>query len=496
MALSVDARNPQFRVRVVSQRSGDVRFEDLRPAVLEFSTHRQIGQAAGTFQITLLPTPPKGYGQKWTDIIKPMDYVEVWAWVPPRAPRVPLMRGFVDRVGEVFNIESGAPEHRIVIAGRDYGKLALCTKLYYPHGEVQNIELLKAWQSGIDEITGYGTDRPNPEQDPAGETSKQIAWFSPSKILGVIFDKFLVPQQDLVLSTFGGLGAMLPRATFAAETDSWEDKLRVFNPALNVQNWHPFTDLWTLFRTYQHSPWRELFFEDTETGPRLLYRPTPWYDASGSRVQEFTASVVSVPVTRNDIVSFESFADDEEVQNFFFTLPADMSGYASLPTTFGSALEGVHILPFQGNPYLVGFDDKNNEAKAFGVVPDERFRESAYQRFGFRISRVQTPYLDVDDGVGATGIEKQLADIRRQGLEGNLRLARALGHNDSLRHGSYTLKGDERLRLGCYLQFDDGSLAYAASVSQRFRQGTTEHDGRFTTSIGFTRGMGASRDVQ
>jgi hypothetical protein len=74
--MNVLTRNPRCHVRIVSLEYGEIPVELLRPAIRRVSTHRRLGQAAGSFQIMLLPrkTALPGIPGDWRDVFRPMDY--------------------------------------------------------------------------------------------------------------------------------------------------------------------------------------------------------------------------------------------------------------------------------------------------------------------------------------------------------------------------------------------------------------------------------------
>src|SRR5204862_5174572 len=103
----------------------------------------------------------------WQDVLEPMDFVEIWCWIPPRVPDRPIMRGFIDTVREDFDIASGTPDKWITIAGRDYGKLILITKLYDIVTKLPvSIQLLKTWKDTFAKIFGFDRDNPDAKPEP------------------------------------------------------------------------------------------------------------------------------------------------------------------------------------------------------------------------------------------------------------------------------------------------------------------------------------------
>jgi hypothetical protein len=489
--VEVQARNPQFRVRVVTRRFGEITDAELRGSVIQFSADRNFGQEAGTFNLTLIPkTPPQRFGvASWQDAIEAMDYVELWAWVPPRQPDRPLMRGFIDTIGESFDIQSGTPQHSISIAGRDFGKLALITKLYYTkEQEPESLTIIKKWTEGFDRLMQVGEGR-------VGELAPEASEFlRATQIMDVIFSEFITPQVDAVTDTFRAFASALPNPIMKLDMEgidgSTESKLATYNPMFSQQNTRALIDVWALMRSFQHSPWRELFFDEDPEGPVLRYRDTPWLDFDGNEITPFAPSVQTVDVSLRDRMEWSLFRSDEKVVNFLFTLPANFSAFAQMAETTGP-LEGVYAQPtFQSNPYLIGFDLRN-DPEGIGTGKDADLEKSAFQRHGIRQRKFSTQYIDIDNKSPQKKIREMVADARDMGKEQNLLLKRAFDHGALLEFGSLSVRGDERLRLGNYLRFTEtGARYYVTGLSQAFKQGSAPNDGRFISSMAVERGRG------
>jgi len=91
--------------------------------LVSWQTQKSLSQPQGTFAITL--TANKHNGLDWSQIVKPMDYVEIRASSTGRLTskgEYPIiMRGFVDSVTKntAFGAQGGPTEPRIYIQGRD-----------------------------------------------------------------------------------------------------------------------------------------------------------------------------------------------------------------------------------------------------------------------------------------------------------------------------------------------------------------------------------------
>lgn len=506
MSLNVLARNPQFKIRVVTQ-NGEIKFADLRPSIIDFTVNHRMGDAAGSFSITLLPRmPPAMIGKSWIDVISPMDFVEIWAWVPPDMPvppMAPLIRGFVDTVSERFGIASGQPQRHIQIAGRDFGQIALISNLYYLTDQVVSIAILKRWKKGFDKLSGQGqggdgnTKPPEstdlPELDDAGEAAygelgmmtgpATGGVYTPKQVMQLIFDEFFNPAQKDICGTRFALSEFKPQV----DAD-FESTLHIYSPQYNLNTSRPMTDMWNMFRTFQHWPWRELFFEEGPTAPVLIYRPAPWLDLHGGRIQEWTETVVEhkiVDAMISDIAASRSHAN---VKNYFFT-SAWAFGFAQAAKQVPGLIEGSFIDPFMGNPFLCGYRGADEYPDA--PIIDGSMDASSYQRYGFRIREEYTPYLNMELGLKRKDVENKLANISRVGLVSNKRLAHAFGHEELLENGTMVLRGDPHIRIGHYITRTDKKWTqYAEAVTQYFRQGNGPSDGLYQTTVAFTRGRG------
>lgn len=493
--MKVLTRNPQFQVKFISLEYGEIPAELVRPSVRHLTVSRRLGQATGSFTITLLPRKlATVYPNEWRDLLGPMDYVEISMWTPPRPPTV-VMRGFVDVVHDSFSMAGGTPQRTVTITGRDYGKLLLLTKLYYLDAKTQQVFLFERWKEAFLKNFAFRDGQlPNPEHTPLPpDQQTDLPTWTPLDLLNNVWDAFYNPQQELVLSRYPEAPKMAFLAYEAALREAGEEELRVFAPTALPLNWAPFMDLWALMRMYQHHPWRELFVDDFTSTPVLIYRPTPWIDFHGAFVypsyanDDVTGTFKTWEVSAGDLVQYSLTRSDEQTRNFFFTYPDRFGAYPQMMKTLGGRLEGVFSDPFRGNPYLVG-NNLGDNALA---------KRSHFEAFGFRLDERRTPYLDFDKGMSEPQIEAHLKSVREQGRKANLEMVRAYDHAAVLEFGSIQLPGDERIHVGNYLRMRDGSylklgdgaLYYVEGVNQTFVQGSRT-DGMFVTTCEVSRGRG------
>jgi len=154
-----------------------------------------------------------------------MDFCEIYFWVPPRQPEHPVMRGFIDTVCEEFDIASGTPERRVVMTGRDYGKLLLNTKPYDPVSQAIRPEIFQRFHEGFRRLFGWSETDTNalpPSESPpmrSGQITDGPA-YTPTRMLRTIFETFYKPIESPILDGFGRLMPELEFISYGRATRS------------------------------------------------------------------------------------------------------------------------------------------------------------------------------------------------------------------------------------------------------------------------------------
>lgn len=137
-------RTPLVRLGFLTafERASDI--EELQRAeysILSLTTSKSIGDAAGTFNITLLPVnltrfrsqrPQVGkYQALWYEALRPMDMVTIELYDQEAGDYRYVMTGLLDRVKKTVSLVNGRPTRTVTLAGRDLGKLLLVNSLVY-----------------------------------------------------------------------------------------------------------------------------------------------------------------------------------------------------------------------------------------------------------------------------------------------------------------------------------------------------------------------------
>jgi hypothetical protein len=522
--VNVPTRNPQFKVRFVTAKLGEFDFDTTLTSVVTLTTTKRISDSAGSFTLVLVPRSlsniPNAGG--WQDVVECMDFIEIFLWCPPRRPDIPVMRGFVDTITEDFSIEGGQPQRKIVITGRDYGKLLLLTKLYDPITESEQDFLWNRFIATFQLL--FGPEAGNPKAVPLPESPAMPAgatvdgpFFTPVELLKTVFTGFYKPQEEAIKQTFNNL---LPSMEFLpqAENDPWESRLKVHSSVFYQRVTVPLTDVWALMVAFALKPWRELFVREGKDFPTLVYRPAMWLDLFGKPVQDYgQEGFAPHPLPNTEISAFRLVRSEELTRNFFFTFPEIFKAYATVVKLYPGTDEGFLTTPrLQSNPFLIGAGGQRtipvppqhvplanvDLSVPVGGVSTEDIPIADFHRFGFRVMEFLVPYMDWERPVKRKVLQEQIKVARENGLELNYRLVEAFSHNHLLEFGTLIVKGDERIQAGMYVALTDHGRQlggnnptgppryYVEAVSHEFQWGTQANDGHFITHLEVSRGRG------
>jgi hypothetical protein len=318
-------------------------------------TSKSTRQPAGMFSITLADNFAPGELESLYGVIEPMDVIEIrmardvskYAGAFTRHMPI-MMRGFVTEVGRSEEMEGGGedarPVRRVIITGQDYGKILQINQIAYLPNAVTGQLLLTYFKLFVN----YGIGA-NPNQDASAFVSDVIT----KAVIPFLADMRSTAQASGVAQGISPIMDILVDAVVQGG---------VVSP-FGANQW-PGGTIYDLLAYYGDiGAWNELFIEDREDAPHLVYRPTPFKDATGKFVQEPYISTPSTRPTINvvsdaELVALKSSRTDAGVANYYWVdNPSYQLVQAPILQTAQSAPKDTFFLSDYPNssPFLYGF---------------------------------------------------------------------------------------------------------------------------------------------
>ncbi len=229
-------------------------------------------------------------------------------------------------------------------------------------------------------------------------------------------------------------------------------------------------------------PWNELFIEDQEDAPHLIYRPNPFKDTSGNYIQPpypTNAPALNV-IDDSALVALKSSRSDAGVYNYFWT---DNQSYFMVQSAI---LQAGAAFANPANIFLSGYP--NSDPKLYG----------------FRRLQTQSQQGARFDGQGETVFDNGravalpfIAAKREVVLESNK-------DNVVFETGQMKLRGTETIKAGTYLRLIRGASVVGGTLGGGLKSEvyahTVQHEfvpyRSYTTSVYFDRGTGFIERVQ
>ncbi len=425
-------------------------------------TSKGVREPAGGFNITLADRMFQGATNQMESLyglIEPMDVVEIRLAHAPTAPdvaaqyvslpdRLPIiMRGFVSSVrrSELMTPD-GKPYRAIVISGQDYGKLWQMLQIRYLANYVLGQELL----STLKFAQNYGVN------SSADFTPNQFV----REVIDGVLNKFIEEMRDKSGVKDENGDAVSP-----------VQKIELFDLTVPDAKVSPFGvnafSGGTLHQLLSHygdvGPWNELFLEDREDGVTVVYRPNPFFTPAGDAINgEVKAATISI--TDEDVVSLDTGRSDSNVANYYWV----------------------------DNPSFALVQGETLRLQAGGLSPDsyyiKDYRNSAPWLYGIRMMQLQTNQGQRIDSQGKDAVQKGKGDLQKWLDERRRIIIESNRDNVVFESGSMTLKGNERVKAGMYVEVTRGDFVqkvYATRVDQNFMPFRG-----FTTTVSFERGTG------
>lgn len=400
---------------VAERFSGAARQIDLTPFLSDggaVKIEKSITDPAGAFAIAFSDRLDQATRDTLYACIEAMDLLEIRGARQPHLyagqPLPLLMRGFVSSVRRAESMQpDGTPQRVVVVQGQDAGKLWQINRFFYEaiyaNADSQYLNTFRLQ-------TAVGIE---------------AAWLPVNELMRQLTERVINAKiRDMA----GYADRIIP--LFRA------DRLTVPEGLVSANLIAPFQGaFWGLVELVADRPWNEVFIEDAEEGPSLVFRPTPYKDLAGRLIMAGATDPGTIDVTADDVVSLDVGRSDARVANFFYT-PAG----ASLLDA-GAYLTVAEIA--EGSPFDLNYS--NNRPELYGLRKMEAESRLLPNSAGILPSQVQG---EQRDAVGREMLAWHIARARK--------LREMNRDNAIFEGGTATLKGHEHLRPGRYLRITRG----------------------------------------
>lgn len=414
------------------------------------TTQHSVRAPAGMFSITVVDKMVNGdslYG-----LVEPQDVIDIRmardvsrydSSYPGRMPII--MRGFVSEVTRERVMTKQGPVRTVTITGQDYGKILQILRIIYLPNMLVGQDLLTNYNL----LLNFGVD--------------VREFTSAADFITEMVSKVVLPFLAKMRSSGGG-GSAPAVLDIGVEATVSGGKVSPFGPQ-EFEGGSVY-DLMKLFGDV--GAFNELFMEDREDGPYLVYRPLPFKDVNGSPIQG--AAAASLKLRDEDVISESQTRSDSDVANYFWVNAARYS------LINPSVLQGVAR---SANAPNVVVDDHPNASPNF---------------YGVRLLEVETNQGERIDGLSADAYSEGSSSAVEAIAAKRKILVDTNKDNVVFERGSMVLKGDERVRAGMYLKIARGVSGaqgnlqtehYAHRVTQQYVWGRN-----FLTNVEYDRGTG------
>ncbi|MGN8094744.1 hypothetical protein [Methylobacterium sp. 22177] len=433
------------------------------------ATRKSVHEPAGGFALLLLDRPYEVVGIGMDSAyghIEPMDRIEIRLrhGVGEPGAKLPLvMWGIVTDVRRQQGVDpNGRPQRRVSITGLDFGALLQWYRLFF----------MSQWLIGDSYLSTFKIF----ERYQVENTLTNVAFVK--ALIDEVINPFVVGMSEV------------PEAGFPNKIGVRTDMARPGCVALQAFEGTD-DDVYSLMTRYLDiGPWHELFVDDDETGPTLIYRSNPALDLTGEPIEGGFVKRPSKPgaiykagdlvihdLPDADIVNLDIGRSARGVANYYwvdapsFNLNSD---YASRQAGLGSPTERASI-------DLSGYT--NSKKSLYGP---RMMRVST--RTGSPDIKKTGSGLPADEHATRDGQIYEWIKVRRQSLVAQNK------DNAILESGSATIRGREEIRAGHYVRIKRGEILavyYVSDVAhslQPFRA--------FTSTLTLERGTGFAERIK
>jgi hypothetical protein len=431
---------------------------------------------AGIFTITLADKILESVWDTIYSIIEPMDSIEIsmaanaYQYAGVGLPI--MMRGFVSKVSRGQSMGAdGKPHRTVTISGHNYGKLLQMLQLFSLAGAMNTASA--AAITAFPFFTRFGF-----------ASGLQDSGAFLQTVFSKIVNPYIASMSENPDGTPNQTSPLIPMA-LDLQTDGEKVSLA------GVGTWTEGT-VYSLISQYcDVGVWREFFVEDRVDGPYAVFRPKPYVDASldvpaalqsGAMIMNGVTPPALTQITKADVVSINCERSDENVANYFWvTAPrytecdGDLARKTAYLSSASSADNTVYVTNY-GNVSPALYGTRKMEAATQMAGGDEVLNGNGLNNPpGGNPNQPSYNQSQASQLAWIAAMRGAMIELNRD--------------NVVFEQGEMSLKGNENIRAGTYVQIkngDAGSCYYAEAVTHEY----APFGNYFTQVSSFSRGTG------
>lgn len=454
--ISINEFNPRFSI-VVYTKSGYV--YDLTNDVESCTTTKSISQSSGQFTINLSGRRLYGVagvtpGARWTDVITPLDYIEIQGSPDGSRPLSMIMRGVVNSPTESVNFgpTGGPPEPLCVISGSDMTYLLMMWQVIY------------MWT-----ISSKGALA---ENYPTLGLYLNYGFPLYTKSFEDLLNNFKKGMVEPVVKNYR---EFIPKFDGFKYINGMQGNVGISLMTVNSQN-GPY---WSFLQYYASPPFGECFVEDFDDSSYIVVRFPPYTDIYGTmeNPSKTPSSLFNaVQLNTANIRNLQLGRTDADQYTYFFT-------YGD-----ASQVKGANNAVFVSNQPRIGKKVKSTSSSANPI-----WKTGLGSLYGPRALLVDTPLVQIYDLSSLTS-KQPLSDatintnFQQEALELNTWLYHVMKDNADFVQGQMEVEGSADYRVGINIEIPQSNQTFYLSAVQHTITGPGSAEPDWNSQLSLVRG--------
>lgn len=434
-------------------------------------TTKSVREPAGAFVVSVSAKPDKKDMDHLYGLLEPMDCVEIrFSHEPHKSTgKLPIiMRGFISDIRIAESIEGGRPVRRVTISGQDYGKIWQIMQIHYFKNYTLGENLLTSFKF----FAKYG-EAINVMN--VGEFVTTVV----EKVINDFLEKMGAREGGPTSGNTSGNNTQTSSQQGQSQNSETstspilklktdiQTKEGVVSPT-GINSFEGGTVYALLSQHGDIGAWNELFIEDRDDGPYVVYRPNPFKSLDGKMVMDVKMPEV-IEVSGGDIAAQSAGRTDANVANYFWV------DSPRFEIVHGS----IHrIVAAQGDTESFFLQKhKNSDPALYGIRKMHEVTQQGGPDNNHHGNGLPEGELKTEMNLSADWITKRRMQLMGQNKD-----------NVMLETGSVTVRGNEKIKPGVYIKLTRGTIVsecYAVTVDHEFVPFS-----HFKTTFSFERGTG------